>query len=733
MSSASDNAKNLLEQKNIVGEDEMGKSITKATGASAFADLFNNIAKEANSKAEKEMQRPKYRFVGFGDQSASGADRTTLLFEENTSAEIRKLHDKIVAMNYEVEVIENLDCKDVTNESRYYIKITHKNGVYIVLDLLQYEANITDFDFDEQAYLEEEISKITGSVNEEVKTVAEYAVAYLSYLIYFKRLYVLKYKKIGWEYYDWDVCGWIFKYDCIYSRVPLLSGRGANKDVEELEKVKDDTREKESEWIQTAIQLLNAHPFDCLILGAGISGLVRQILPYTKETNININIKGEPASGKSTICHFLLGIFGNPELLEGSYTDTDNAVEQKRVSRPPLPYVLDDRMLKIENDSENAKRQKIVADIFREYEGRVKERVGKQYEDEAGERTYGPIISSSVKSMMEYLFKSDDLGQYRRFMEFDIGGKESGIVFSDAQEAQKVDQVAYKNYGIGIRIIIEYMLEILDGVEVSKEGEAPFIVNRFKAIENDVQAALVKREADEEVLAKQSGQSSKVHGLDSSSQRFALILLSYKILRESLLYYFFALPKEIGLEFVEYSNYMEFFEKQKILKDLSNDILEILIDNLVDKVKRVNKPLTSVSLYSYIMNNLSSGAFVETSKFTPNQLEQLMDSNSGIIGFYEQMGDGNIRLNTLYNLALDGFWEMYAIPAIDTIRQYCKEVLDGNMDRTAAIEHGKTKYNAVVIDKNLSDRNNKVIKGENVYFSRRILKIENAEGEEGDK
>lgn len=87
---------------------------------------------------------------------------------------------------------------------------------------------------------------------------------------------------------------------------------------------------------------------NALIISAGASGVFRQMLPFTKETNINMNIVGERASGKSTISHFVISLFGNPEALEGSFTDTENAMEMIRAERTVIPYVLDERMLRLE-------------------------------------------------------------------------------------------------------------------------------------------------------------------------------------------------------------------------------------------------------------------------------------------------------------------------------------------------------------------------------------------------
>lgn len=737
-------AQAVLEEKNVsVG----GTSYAK--GSAAFVDFFNNMAGEAKRKAQKEADKPQYRFISsWNDETGCGNDS---LLTQNTSeaAEtinaISGLQEKIYDMDYSVQIIENLDCINVTEESRYFIRIEHNNGVYVDIDLFEYEKKIKDFSFDENEYIAEQISKITGSVTEEVTQLAEYAVEYLSYILYFKSLYTMVYKKIGWEYYNWNTKGWIFKYDKIYSKIPLLHGRGLNKYTEGLQRVNDATGQKESEWVLSTIKLINNHAFDALIIGAGISGLVRQLLPYTKETNINVNIMGKPASGKSIICHYLLGIFGNPELLEGSFLDTENATEQKRVSRPVLPYVLDDRMLKLETDSEKVKQQKIVADVFREYEGKVKERLGKQYEDEAGNRTYGPVISSSVRSMMNYLFKSEDLGQYRRFMEFDVGDKHSKIIFSDAKEAKKYEEIAYKNYGIGIEIIVEYIFELLrdDGKD---DSDAKKLIERFNGIDKLVAEALKEREEEERKKAKENGTNSKVRNLGSSSKRFALIILSYQIFRESLIYYNYCKMQEVEFDelqemvdekrehvesYKKSGTFEEYLENQTILKDSSKTILKILTDNLVDKVKKINKELRDKQLYEYIMSNVENGAFIQTDKFTGQMLQKLLDSKGEILGYFVVDDEHTITLNTSIECALGYFWEMYEIPSVNAIREYCHKVLENGMDKKNAIVLGQAEYDTeLVIDKSKYKRSNKTIDGKVVDFEFSKVVIPNEEGEE---
>lgn len=746
---------------------EETETVTKVypSGTAVFAEFFNTMAEEANRKAQKEADKPKYRMLDVwrGEEDCESDDMLTqnTLEAANTISAISDLQEKIYDTGYLVQIIENLDCKNVTEESRYFIRIEHNNGVYVDIDLLEYEKKIKDFSFNEQAFMEEQISKIIGSVTPAAVKLAEYTVNYLSYIIYFKRLYTLTYRKIGWEYYDWNVKGWIFKYDKIYSKVLFLHGRGINKYTEGLQKVSDDDLIKETEWVECTIAMINKHPFDALIIGAGISGLVRQLLPYTKEMNININILGKPATGKSVICHFLLGIFGNPELLEGSFVDTENATEQRRVSRPILPYVLDDRMLKLETDSEKMKQQKIIADVFREYEGKVKERLGKQYEEEAGERAYGPVISSSVKSMMDYLFISDDLGQFRRFMEFNIGGNDSGNIFSNEDEAKLYEKIAYKNYGIGIEIIIEYMLHLLDNaVEIleekntekkyssEKEAGEVLLKEKFDDIGEMVAEKLKLREEEENEKAHKNGTSSKIHKMGSSSNRFALIILSYQIFREALIFYMYNILKEVNINNLKISDtekekmkaflpgqsgFKDYLDKQNYIKDSTEDILKILIDNLVDKLNKVNKPLVDKKLYEYIMENKASGAFVElnTDNIKAEHVKNLLESKGKVVGYYLKKNKNTMVLYTLECCSLMHFWEMFTIPSIDVIQEYCHTVLEEGMTAKVAAEFGIEKYHTEkdLITKEIK-RSHRPVNKKNVEFQYISIKIPNEEGEE---
>ena len=566
-------AKSILKVTQVKTEDGAEHS----TGAEAFAKFFNSLVDEIETKAKKEADKPRYRFLDIinDENNVMYNNLESIFAAEGFIDSLEEIEGKLKEFGYTVEIIEDLECKDVTVDERYSIRIANTNNVILHLSLLQYQKNIKDFSFNEQDYIEEQIARIVGTSTNKTKKIAEYVVEYISHIMYFRQLYTLEYRKIGWDTYDWDLKGYIFKYDKIYSDLPSVSGRGKSKYKDGLEICSESPLMK-MEWITTTIDLLNKHVYCGMILGAGISGLVRQLLPYTKETNINMNIVGQPASGKSTICHYLLGIFGNPEKLEGSFTDTTNSMEEIRVRRPILPYVLDERMLKLQNESEKSKVQTILTDIFREYEGKVKERLGKQYEEQSGERTYGPIISSSVDSIMEYLFEAQkrDLGQYRRFIEFNIGRRENKLLFSDEIEAEKIEKMAYKNYGIGVRLIVDYMLNMckLLGDEINIFDLEEMINYRFETLNFEISEKLKLTEKKEELK-----------GITASSKRFALIILSYKILRESLIY---SLYSDVTDEGALASIYEELESDSKLLKELENIANgNVSISQIIEEIK----------------------------------------------------------------------------------------------------------------------------------------------------
>lgn len=637
------------------------------SGALAMSELFGDIAKEVRQNTDNEIKKPKYRFL-----TEQNVDMPNMGIIER----LDELNDELAQQDIAVEIIENIDCKDVTSEERYIIRIVTQNHIFVDLSLLEYREMLLDFDFNAEEYIEGYIQRIFGCSNKKTKKLSELIVDYLSYIIYFKKLYILTYRKIGWDRYDWDGLTRIFKYDKIICKDNMIKGRAVPRYADGLEICNDNSEDnrKRTEFILFTKQLLNNHKHDALILGAGISGILRDCLSPNKETNINMNICGEPASGKSTIGHFLLSFFGDIQKLEGASIDTDNAMEEIRARRSVLPYVLDERMLKVYGQSDKEKKKTILLEIFREYEGKVKERLGKQYEEFSGDRIKGPIISSSVESVFNYARSEVDLGQYRRFIEFNIGKAEDEILFNK-KEAEKADKMASTHYGYGVRIIVDYMIELLS-------HDDNIFEKRFDRLNELINGILADRQ-----------ESEKLSGMKSSSQRFALILLSYQTLREALLYDLYNMAKTLNSDTDSYiinfenkdevqaldklinisdmyDSFEKFIESDTIIKDYSIEIVDILVDNLVNKLH--NKNLTEKP-----KNKLLD--YITTYKDDFFWCEKPGDGWEGgedkYIGRVVKKGD-TLEVNFVATYHLERLMFKQEIPTPDIIREYIRSRQD---------------------------------------------------------
>ena len=505
--------------------------LIKTEGAKKIIEELNESAIEAREEAKAKKEEPAF-VTKFGTKEP---------YEEIVDY-LEMLKEDVIYEGYTVEVLEDTEYLNVTTGSRFHVKITYINETYVEFDLNKYKESLLDYDFDAVDYIEGLLVKIVGDSSDETFKSAEKIVKYLAYAIYYPEAYVRTYTKIGWDYLYNQL---VFKYNKIYPS-HCIEGRCIDEIVDSLAPEKYDEKNR-TDWILHTIKLLNYSVTDSLLFGASVSGVIRQLLPYTKETNININIVGERASGKSTICHYLLSTFGNPAKLEGSFTDTTNKMEEIRSSRPVLPYILDERMLRIEEESEKNKRKSIIMDIFREYEGKVKERVGKQYKTLSGARTCGPIISSSVKSMMDEIYDYTDIGQFRRFIELSVTPKD---LFVDKEMAEETETIASTSYAYGIEILINYILRMI-------ERDEEVIIKRFKEVNNKITLAM--KETDNKAI-------------ESSSKRFALIVLSYQIFRESLL---FMLNEENQIDY------------QEDLEVKTDKIIEVLINNITEKLEKV--------------------------------------------------------------------------------------------------------------------------------------------------
>lgn len=579
-----------------------------------FIELFNQIQQSFSNKVSEDT--PGFRL--YNDVKTSEISLEAL-------TEAKRLFEELLGNEYRVEVVEDLDIINVTSDERYTIRIKNINSnVEYRYSLAKFREQLLDYSFEPDTFIIDILKRIEGAKgNTELKEVKDNVLDYLSYAIHYKELFRSEYSTIGWDKYSFDNKTRIFKYNYIMSDNENIKGliKGKYRDLyaTSVDMLNEGLEEN---WRSFTIHLMNNHLYDSLIFAVGISGMIRQILTFTKETNLNVNVCGQPGSGKSTIGHYILSFFGSPTLLEGSSIDTENASERIRAERPVLPYVLDERMLRFFADSDTKKKTELLLEVFREYEGKEKERLGKQYEDSAGQRIYGPIISSSVESMLETLLQTgDDLGQYRRFIEFNIGKAEDEVLFN-SEEAVKAEEIANSSYGYGVRYIAEYMLYRF-------KTDDNYFANQFREI-----TELIKNRIEAEQGLY------KMKGLTSSSMRFALIILSYRVIRESIIYSLYAeiikrkkilnspleadVHKKVDIleklnhdeEAVEQiKQFNKSFEELLVLENKQvagsglivnqeERIIDALIDNLIEKMAKVKaKSITKDTLMKYFIRN----------------------------------------------------------------------------------------------------------------------------------
>ena len=579
-----------------------------------FIELFNQIQQSFSNKVSEDT--PGFRL--YNDVKTSEISLEAL-------TEAKRLFEELLGNEYRVEVVEDLDIINVTSDERYTIRIKNINSnVEYRYSLAKFREQLLDYSFEPDTFIIDILKRIEGAKgNTELKEVKDNVLDYLSYAIHYKELFRSEYSTIGWDKYSFDNKTRIFKYNYIMSDNENIKGliKGKYRDLyaPSVDMLNEGLEEN---WRSFTIHLMNNHLYDGLIFAVGISGMIRQILTFTKETNLNVNVCGQPGSGKSTIGHYILSFFGSPTLLEGSSIDTENASERIRAERPVLPYVLDERMLRFFADSDTKKKTELLLEVFREYEGKEKERLGKQYEDSAGQRIYGPIISSSVESMLETLLQTgDDLGQYRRFIEFNIGKAEDEVLFN-SEEAVKAEEIANSSYGYGVRYIAEYMLYRF-------KTDDNYFANQFREITELIKNRI---EAEQELY--------KMKGLTSSSMRFALIILSYRVIRESIVYSLYAeiikrrdilnspleadVHKKVSIleklnhdeEAVEQIKQFDMsFEELLVLENKQvagsgliinqeERIIDALIDNLIEKMAKVKaKSVTKDTLMKYFIRN----------------------------------------------------------------------------------------------------------------------------------
>lgn len=551
--------------------------------------------------------------------------------DEDLRNEIADIENRIKEAGYIVEVTEDIDIEDVSSKSKFKIIISNLDKCFVEIDLFKYRDIMMTYGESEESFIQNQLNKISGIDARNLDEISKDICKYLSYVCHFSELQIKLYSNIGWCTYKNEN---IFKYDIIYGQSGSdgngLLSRCDNPIGDELHVKRNseiDNIRETYEWIKSFIQVLEydasisynereRKPYNSLIIAAACTGLIRPLLPFTKENNINMNIVGQRASGKSTICHFALSLFGNPEQLEGSFIDSDEAAEIIRAKRPVIPYILDERMLKIENESDKVKYQKTLMSVFREYEGKIKERMAGTARELSGQRTFAPVISSSVEPMMDLLLQGEkDLGQYRRFIEINI---EPEDLFADSEMAQSIEQLAYDKYGYGVELIVKYILD--SGMLDTKDEKSD--KNNISKLYDSI-LKVVNDELEQREQAEKANGNYSVLGLKSSAMRFSLIILTLRIIEEAI------------LDFLK-TNMLLINEEQTINSILNGDylknekeVLDILVDNLVDKMKRVNIKLN-------VYDNIIKFIREYSDLFAGQQADYNKDTEGKYIGYIDK-------------------------------------------------------------------------------------------------
>lgn len=656
-------------------------------GAQVFINEFNRISEQLFAESKVDSNKPKFSLLPVQSESIPNtAERE----------EVSVLQAELLELNYEVNIFEDIEIIDVTKEEKYTIIIENvKNHIQSSFSLNKFRSDILNFDFNPEEFIINKIQCIEGISNRSIE-IADKILDILSYIIHYRIFYISRYQRIGWDRYNWGKNERIFKYDKIYSNNPFIKGYISPSQLEGLELAPEySSSDKEARWCNLIYKLLNRKNILCsLLLGAGCTGMIRPVITWTKETNININIQGNTGTGKSTIEHVILSIFGKVDVLEGNSMDTTNANEIARSQRPIIPFILDERMLAYVGESDNRKKNNVTYDIFREYIGRTRRRYNQQNES-VNDKTYSPIISSSVDSMLDLITDQKDLGQYRRFIEFKIGSTEDAVLF-DKKLAEEAELISQDCYGYGVRYMADYMLY------------------RFRQNDNYFQDRFseINCRISEDLEAKQD---DKIKGLTNSSMRFSLIVLSYQIFRESLLYKDYneieykisesennqltsdeglsAEEKDVISKYAElilhyrkkidkYDSLEDFLSSGDYIPDRTDEIIDLLIDNLIQKISHHNEiAVQDSNLYDWIIDTNNRKYFFESTGANDGWEGNEWDYIGKLIDSKD-----SIEISTIAKLNVHRLLCSSAIPEPETIIEYIKAALtDDSVNKYKAL------------------------------------------------
>ena len=446
---------------------------------SDFLKDFNNTIQNLNTTTATTIP------------SIKGAE---LAIKDSTEADNEKyeLINKMLKDVYNIDV-SMVEILDVDSSDRFFIEIryTSLDNIYRRIKLADYrkmlsksEAEITDyfrdileyllggvvtFNVDYETYNErlKEISEkykngtkyekdieeiLKSNKNDKKDTLIILARICVAYAIKARDKYKYEYDTLGWRNFNNEK---VFVYaDKIYKTDDKES------ELEELPAIcVNDNRLSISvsdislDYTNMIYDLMHYHTkYPAIIISAALSGVVRQLLELGNEAGININICGTSGCGKTTIENIALSMFGDYNTLLNNFLATDNAINIGRVNKGFMPYVMDEQALKLNNMSENKKKQEALIQIFRVYNNTIKDTL--RTNKYKGKISYGAYISSSVESIFDNIDEID-LGQFRRLIELKVSGAD---LFKDKETVEKYEEIIETNKGMFLKNFVNWIL-----------------------------------------------------------------------------------------------------------------------------------------------------------------------------------------------------------------------------------------------------------------------------------
>lgn len=446
---------------------------------SDFLKDFNNTIQNLNTTTATTIP------------SIKGAELAIKDSTEADNEKYRLINDVLKDVyNIDVSMIEILD---VDSSDRFFIEIryTSLDNIYRRIKLADYrkmlsksEAEITDyfrdileyllggvvtFNVDYETYnerLEEIIKKyenkdgyekdieeiLKSNKNDKKDTLIILARICVAYAIKARDKYKYEYDTLGWRNFNnqkvFVYADKIYKSDDKEYKLEELPAICVNDN--RLSISVSDISLDYANMIYDLMHYDTKYP--AIIISAALSGVVRQLLELGNEAGININICGTSGCGKTTIENIALSIFGDYNTLLNNFLATDNAINIGRVNKGFMPYVMDEQALKLNNMSENKKRQEALIQIFRVYNNTIKDTL--RTNKYKGKVSYGAYISSSVESIFDNIDEID-LGQFRRLIELKVSGAD---LFKDKETVEKYEEIIETNKGMFLKDFVALIL-----------------------------------------------------------------------------------------------------------------------------------------------------------------------------------------------------------------------------------------------------------------------------------